>query len=92
VKPLVRNKRFSTGVARAKAEGITLGRRPIEESDAGKYEANKAALAAKQGVRRMRASCRPVSVQCCGSRQNSQLKFLQNLNTGTLRTSLILPA
>jgi DNA invertase Pin-like site-specific DNA recombinase len=45
--------RVMSGLARAKAEGITLGRRPIEESDAGKYEAIKAALAAKRGVRRI---------------------------------------
>jgi hypothetical protein len=42
-----------SGLARAKAEGITLGRPSIEDSDAGKYQAIKAALAAKQGVRRI---------------------------------------
>jgi DNA invertase Pin-like site-specific DNA recombinase len=45
--------RVLSGLARAKAEGVALGRRPIEESDAGKYEAIKAALAAKRGVRRI---------------------------------------
>jgi hypothetical protein len=45
--------RVLSGLPRAKAERITLGRRPIEESAAGKYEAVKAALAAKQGVRRI---------------------------------------
>jgi hypothetical protein len=40
------------GVARAKAEGITLGR-PSIEHNAEKFEAIKAALAAKQGVRRI---------------------------------------
>ena len=43
----------SLGLARAKAEGITLGRPSIEDSNADKYEAIKAALAAKQGVRRI---------------------------------------
>jgi DNA invertase Pin-like site-specific DNA recombinase len=42
-----------SGLARAKAEGITLGRPSIEDSNAGKYEAIKVALAAKQGVRRI---------------------------------------
>jgi DNA invertase Pin-like site-specific DNA recombinase len=45
--------RVLSGLARAKAVGVALGRRPIEESDAGKYEAIKAALAAKRGVRRI---------------------------------------
>ena len=45
--------RVLSGLARAKAEGITLGRPSIEDSNADKYEAIKAALAAKQGVRRI---------------------------------------
>jgi DNA invertase Pin-like site-specific DNA recombinase len=45
--------RVLSGLARARAEGITLGRPSIEDSNAGKYEAIKAALAAKQGVRRI---------------------------------------
>jgi DNA invertase Pin-like site-specific DNA recombinase len=44
--------RVMSGLARAKAEGITLGR-PSIENNAGKFEAIKAALAAKQGVRRI---------------------------------------
>jgi DNA invertase Pin-like site-specific DNA recombinase len=45
--------RVLSGLARAKAEGITLGRPAIEDSNAGKYEAIKAALAAKKGIRRI---------------------------------------
>jgi DNA invertase Pin-like site-specific DNA recombinase len=45
--------RVLSGLARAKAEGITLGRPSIEDSNAHKYEAIKAALAAKQGIRRI---------------------------------------
>jgi DNA invertase Pin-like site-specific DNA recombinase len=44
--------RVMSGLARAKAEGITLGR-PSIENNAEKFEAIKAALAAKQGVRRI---------------------------------------
>lgn len=43
--------RVLSGLARAKAEGITPGRPSIEASDAGKYEAIRTALMAKQGVR-----------------------------------------
>jgi DNA invertase Pin-like site-specific DNA recombinase len=42
--------RVLSGLARAKAEGITLGR-PSIESNAAKFEAIKAALVAKKGVR-----------------------------------------
>ncbi len=45
--------RVRAGIERAKAEGVTLGRPSIEDSNAGKYEAIKAALAAKQGIRRI---------------------------------------
>jgi DNA invertase Pin-like site-specific DNA recombinase len=45
--------RVLSGLARAKAEGITLGRPSIEDSNAGKYEAIKAALAEKKGIRRI---------------------------------------
>jgi DNA invertase Pin-like site-specific DNA recombinase len=45
--------RVMSGLARAKAEGVTLGRPSIESSDGDKYKAIKAALAAKQGVRRI---------------------------------------
>jgi hypothetical protein len=40
-------------LARAKAEGITLGRRALEQSEPEKIEAIKAALAAGMGVRRI---------------------------------------
>jgi len=45
--------RVLSGLARAKAEGITPGRPSIEESDAGKYETIKMALAANKGIRRI---------------------------------------
>ena len=45
--------RVRAGIERAKAEGVTLGRPSIEESNAGKYEAIKAALAEKKGIRRI---------------------------------------
>ena len=45
--------RVLSGLARAKAEGITLGRPSIEDSNAGKFEAIKAALAEKKGIRRI---------------------------------------
>ena len=45
--------RVRAGIERAKAEGVTLGRPSIEDSNAGKYEAIKAALAEKKGIRRI---------------------------------------
>jgi DNA invertase Pin-like site-specific DNA recombinase len=45
--------RVRAGIERAKADGVTLGRPSIEDSNAGKYEAIKAALAAKKGIRRI---------------------------------------
>jgi DNA invertase Pin-like site-specific DNA recombinase len=45
--------RVMAGIARAKADGVTLGRPSIEDSNAGKFEAIKVALAAKKGVRRI---------------------------------------
>lgn len=45
--------RVLSGVARAKAEGVTLGRPALEDSDAGKVTAIKAALAAGKGIRRI---------------------------------------
>jgi DNA invertase Pin-like site-specific DNA recombinase len=45
--------RVLSGLARAKADGVTLGRPSIEESNAGKYEAIKVALAEKKGIRRI---------------------------------------
>jgi DNA invertase Pin-like site-specific DNA recombinase len=45
--------RVRAGIERAKAEGVTLGRPSIEDSNAAKYAAIKAALVAKQGVRRI---------------------------------------
>ena len=45
--------RVLAGLARAKEQGINLGRRPLEDSDAAKVTAIKRALGAKQGVRRI---------------------------------------
>jgi DNA invertase Pin-like site-specific DNA recombinase len=45
--------RVLSGLARARAEGITLGRPSIEDSNADKYEAIKAALAANKVIRRI---------------------------------------
>jgi hypothetical protein len=42
-----------SGLARAKAEGVTLGRPSLEDADAGKVKAIKAALAAGKGSRRV---------------------------------------
>jgi len=43
--------RVLSGIARAKAEGVTLGRPSLEDSNAGKVTAIKAALAEKKGIR-----------------------------------------
>ena len=45
--------RVLAGLARAKEEWISLGRRRLEDSDAAKVAAIKRALAAKRGVRRI---------------------------------------
>ena len=45
--------RVLAGLARAKEQGISLGRRRLEDSDAAKVTAIKRALAAKRGVRRI---------------------------------------
>src|SRR4029077_17972117 len=45
--------RVLAGLVRAKEQGISLGRRRLEDSDAAKVTAIKKALAAKQGVRRI---------------------------------------
>jgi DNA invertase Pin-like site-specific DNA recombinase len=45
--------RVLAGLARAKEQGISLGRRRLEDSDAAKVAAIKKALAAKRGVRRI---------------------------------------
>jgi DNA invertase Pin-like site-specific DNA recombinase len=45
--------RVMSGLARAKAEGVTLGRRSLEHADAGKVAAIKAELAAGKGIRRI---------------------------------------
>jgi DNA invertase Pin-like site-specific DNA recombinase len=45
--------RVLAGLARAKDQGISLGRRRLEDSDAAKVAAIKRALAAKRGVRRI---------------------------------------
>ena len=45
--------RVLAGLARAKEQGISLGRRRLEDCDATKVTAFKRALAAKRGVRRI---------------------------------------
>ena len=45
--------RVMAGLARAREEGIKLGRRPIEEADAKKAQAVRSALAAGKGIRRI---------------------------------------
>ena len=45
--------RVMSGLARAKAEGVTLGRRSLEHADAAKVAAIKAELAAGKGIRRI---------------------------------------
>ena len=45
--------RVMSGLARAKAEGITLGRPALEDANATKVAAIKAALAAGKGIRRI---------------------------------------
>jgi DNA invertase Pin-like site-specific DNA recombinase len=45
--------RVLAGLARAKDQGISLGRRRLEDTDAAKVTAIKRALAAKRGVRRI---------------------------------------
>jgi DNA invertase Pin-like site-specific DNA recombinase len=45
--------RVLSGIARAKAEGVTLGRPTLEDSNAAKFAAIKAALAEKKGIRRI---------------------------------------
>jgi DNA invertase Pin-like site-specific DNA recombinase len=45
--------RVLAGLARAREQGINLGRRRLEDSDVAKVAAIKKALAAKRGVRRI---------------------------------------
>lgn len=45
--------RVLSGIARAKAEGVTLGRPSLEDRDAVKFAAVKAALTEKKGIRRI---------------------------------------
>jgi DNA invertase Pin-like site-specific DNA recombinase len=45
--------RVLSGLARAKAEGVTLGRPALEDADAAKVKAIKAALGAGKGIRRI---------------------------------------
>ena len=42
-----------SGLARAKAEGVTLGRPSLEENDSAKVKAIKTALRAGMGIRRI---------------------------------------
>lgn len=46
-------RRVLSGLTRAKAEGVTLGRPALEDSDAHKVTAIKAARAAGKGIRRI---------------------------------------
>ena len=50
--------RVLSGLARAKAEGVTLGRRALEQSEPDKVEAIKAALGAGMGIRRIACECK----------------------------------
>jgi DNA invertase Pin-like site-specific DNA recombinase len=52
------HERVFAGLARAKEQGVRLGRRRLEISDATKVTAIKAALAAKKGVRRIAGDLR----------------------------------
>jgi DNA invertase Pin-like site-specific DNA recombinase len=45
--------RVMSGLARAKAEGVTLGRPSLEENDSAKVKAIKTALRAGMGIRRI---------------------------------------
>jgi DNA invertase Pin-like site-specific DNA recombinase len=49
----INRERVLSGIARAKAEGAVLGRHSLEDSNADKFAAVKAALAEKQGIRRI---------------------------------------
>jgi len=49
----ITRERVLSGIARAKAEGVTLGRPALEDSNADKFSAIKAALAEKKGIRRI---------------------------------------
>jgi DNA invertase Pin-like site-specific DNA recombinase len=51
--------RVLAGLARAKEQGINLGRRRLEISDAAKVTAIKRALAAKRGVRQIARDLKP---------------------------------
>jgi len=50
--------RVLSGLARAKAEGVTLGRRALEQSEPDKVEAIKAALGAGMGIRLIACECK----------------------------------
>ena len=45
--------RVMAGLARAREDGVQLGRRPLEQVDARKVTAVRAALANKTGIRRI---------------------------------------
>jgi DNA invertase Pin-like site-specific DNA recombinase len=47
------HERVLSGLARAKAEGITLGRPALEDANAAKVKAIKAELATGKGIRRI---------------------------------------
>jgi DNA invertase Pin-like site-specific DNA recombinase len=49
----INRERVLSGIARAKAEGVVLGRPSLKDSNADKFAAVKAALAEKKGIRRI---------------------------------------
>ena len=64
--------RVLAGLARAKEQGISLGRRRLEDSDAAKVAAIKRALAANEGCGGSRGTWKLVSAPFCVSRTNWQ--------------------
>jgi DNA invertase Pin-like site-specific DNA recombinase len=58
------------GLARAKEQGISLGRRRLEDSDAAKVTAIKRALAAKRGCDGSLGTWKPASAPFCASGAN----------------------
>jgi DNA invertase Pin-like site-specific DNA recombinase len=49
----INRERVLSGIARARAEGVTLGRPSLKDSNSDKFAAVKAALAEKKGIRRI---------------------------------------
>jgi DNA invertase Pin-like site-specific DNA recombinase len=50
---LVNRERLLSGIARAKAEGVVLGRPSLKDRNADKFAAVKAALAERKSIRRI---------------------------------------